>query len=701
MASEPKSDSITEVVEVDPSMEQEDQSSGIHEFQPDVIPRATVEQWFQTSKRSLSQFEELESRTQKVVEAHNFDWQDALRDISSSLFEEMQMLREMNKSLATLLEGGRRDSKGTINSHNGDETRQKEENEEEKTEEHEDEKQEEIEISIADICRIPWLEAAKLSSPPYQHFAIEIPYSEPSLGEIQALVGSNAQLALVSTGDAADRLPTTTLPERIRINGHRLKNFLDYEFCNGELSYNGRTPLAILRPFKLLVYFDEAIRAKVTEFEAVRKERHDLPEEEYLKGLSELTVEDKGYSKEDWRGMSVPELTALIMDCRCLTRFMDETIRPAQAHLATGPETVRFADLWFLFPQGSLVYIKGSSPPQKIWMVVQRTGGRRILETPGRDEKGLGNWTAFVLDCYYLDFDGARFIPVFRQFEIGGFDGTQAVKSLPVLPLPVAEREGLTDRAYLTARGEQFFNCTQNVLHLDYSGRCHYLDPSGRKLTDLVDKIPRSASCYSEQIDSDVIVDFTRALGEIPWWRPVAGEHVFGETDSLETGTETGVDKDGVWDKRFRDDFMETQTRKWESWAKTGGGPTGDDLLILPDRVYAFVLSTRRWGTFPASSLNNARYMTNQEDIHDPNSLSSNWKGAKWERAAERETQKRQPMAQTAPPRWPQGARPVLDSLALFQTEVRGRPFRFAEEQGYRHLCFTYSPIFPRMLLIA
>ncbi|RAL17393.1 ATPase [Aspergillus homomorphus CBS 101889] len=540
--------------EKDRRVEGEDESSKAPKSQLDTIPRATVEEWFKTSKSSLSRFEELESRTQRVVDAHGFDWQDALQDISSSLFEEMQMLRDLNEP-------------------------------------------QEIDISVAKIRYLPWGEAATLDCPPAKHFAIEIPHNEPSAGDIRASTGGSGQSVALLTGEEdTDSLPLTTLPERIRINSHRLKHLLDYEFGNGDLSYHGGTPLSILRPFKLLVYFDKPIRAKLAEFEAARKEIQDLSEEEYIQALVDSSVEDKGYSKDDWPSMSVLELTALIMDCRCLTQFMDETLRPAQMYLATAPEMVRFSDLWFLFAQGSLVYIKGSNPPQKIWKVVQRTGGRRILEGSGHPrDKTLGTWTTFVLDCFYLDYDGTRFIPVFRQFEISGFDGTQAVKSLPVLPLPVAEREGLTDRAYLATRGKQFVECTQQILHLDYSGRCHYLDPSGRKLTDMVDKIPSSASCYSEQIDSDVIVDFARALGEIPWWRPVTNDHTFGETLTAETGTDTGIERDAVWDKRFTDDFMEAQTLMWDAWAKTGGGPTDDDLLILPDRVFAFVLSTRRW----------------------------------------------------------------------------------------------------------
>ncbi|BCS12764.1 hypothetical protein ALUC_50810S [Aspergillus luchuensis] len=412
-------------------------------------------------------------------------------------------------------------------------------------------------------------------------------------------MASNYWDGIPHPGEATDGLPLTALPERICINPGGLSRFLNVHLCKKDRNVYDNTGLMILRPFKLLVYLDKAIRSQMKELEIYRKQKEDLPEEAYIEVLKTSPVDQmvlQMKAAQQVALLDVPELTELLLNFRCLTRWMDETLHPFQAQLAAIPEMVRFVDLWFLFSQGSLVYIKGSFPPQKIWKVVQRTGGRRYLGKSERiNEQGIGTWAPFVLDCFYLDFDGSQFVPIFRQFEISGFDGIQGVKYLPILPLSVAEKEGLTDKQYLMTRGRQFVDCTQKALHLEYSGRCHYLTPTGQKLTDLVDEVPRSASCYSEQIDSDVIVDFARAFDEIPWWRPAISNHDFGKTDQAELGSARGIDNDGVWNKRLTDDFMEAQTRMWESWARNGGGPTGEELLLLPDRVFAFVLSTRRW----------------------------------------------------------------------------------------------------------
>ncbi|RAH57114.1 hypothetical protein BO85DRAFT_422010 [Aspergillus piperis CBS 112811] len=528
----------------------------------DIIPRSAVEKWFNANDQSISQLKQLQDQADKAFEVAKFDWRNNIVDIIHCLSEQMAGLRKLNSEIAESLYEEKRNMR----------------------------------TSVPEIHRSSWGETAISSIFSTKYFSLEIPNTEPSVGDIIFMRRNRWSNAAFSK-ESSDPLPLTTLPERIKINSKRLMSFFNHEFCNGALDYDTTNPLKLLRPFKSLVYLEKNIRTRLTELETALKQRQD-DLEGGMQVLDKSTVEDNFYKDavEDPSSLDLFELTALIMDLRCLTQFMDETLGPAQASLAAAPEMVRFVDLWFLFAQGTLVYIRNSNAPQKIWKVVQRTGGRRYLgESRRTTDQTTGTWAPFVLDCFYVDFDGTKFIPVFNQVTINGFDGTQAIKSLPVLPFAVAEKEGFTDREYLMARGRQFFDCTKRFHHLDYTGRCHYLTPTGQKLTELVDEIPRSASFYSEHIDSDVIVDFARALEEIPWWRPMTGEHDFGDTDRAETEGGPGVENDEAWDKRFTDDFMEAQAQVWESWVKVGGGPADDDLLILPDRVFAFVLSTRRW----------------------------------------------------------------------------------------------------------
>ena len=63
------------------------------------------------------------------------------------------------------------------------------------------------------------------------------------------------------------------------------------------------------------------------------------------------------------------------------------------------------------------------------------------------------------------------------------------------------------------------------------------------------------------------------------------------ETDPFEEK----VEQDDVWDRRRRDEFINADELKLYPWPK-GIEPSGDDLLLLPDRVFGFVLRSRKWG---------------------------------------------------------------------------------------------------------
>ena len=64
-----------------------------------------------------------------------------------------------------------------------------------------------------------------------------------------------------------------------------------------------------------------------------------------------------------------------------------------------------------------MVYVKDKDIPQKVWRVVLATGGRRCLSAVdmSNDSEGIRGqpreplYTDFVLDCYYIDYDGSRY----------------------------------------------------------------------------------------------------------------------------------------------------------------------------------------------------------------------------------------------------------------------------------------------------
>lgn len=394
------------------------------------------------------------------------------------------------------------------------------------------------------------------------------------------------------------------LPERIRINSERLIVVLDYDLWDTTLrwSSSSHTAFVILRPFKLLVYQDSAIRNRLKDFERARTRLKQLTEEDYLREYEKDPEQDRPYiGRQNESAMTLSSLTGIINDLRCLIRFMDDYVAPAQIRFRDDPSQVRFSDLWYVFAPGSLIIVKDRNIPQKVWKVIQRTGGRRYLSRPDHINKSefSTRFSPFVLDCYHLDYDGVRYVRTYGRFTISDFEGVQSVNSLPVYPFRVSVKEGTIDRNDMIARGQQFVQCTK-VSHRYYSGRTHSRSPNGTKLSDGVLEVPDNASVFSERVDSEVIVDFERCLQEIPTWRPGSDVVDLSATDDNETGYGAShVDSDGVWDARSSEEFLEAETRKLREWEKLGSGPLDDeDLLLLPDRVFAFVLRTRKWGTY-------------------------------------------------------------------------------------------------------
>ncbi|KAL6697246.1 P-loop containing nucleoside triphosphate hydrolase protein [Trichoderma pleuroticola] len=294
--------------------------------------------------------------------------------------------------------------------------------------------------------------------------------------------------------------------------------------------------------------------------------------------------------------MDLSTLTGWLLDLGCVEEFIDTYIEPQRLHLASAPASVRFLDMWFLFPIGALVYVRDNNTPQKIWRVVQTAGGRKWMSKAPLVSEGYNEntFSDFVLDCYYLDYTGHEYVPVYARFSITNFAGIESTATLPVIPFTIALDLGYVIKEDLLTRAAKFQQLTQ-VSHRNYSGRSQDRTPWGTKLLELGTNALQNASIYSERIDSEVIVDFQRAIQEVPSWNPTAGTSLQPHIDdSHERPSDT--DPDSQWSRKFTQDYIATETLKWDQWAKKGSGPTDEeDLFLLPDRIFAFVLKTRTW----------------------------------------------------------------------------------------------------------
>ena len=333
-----------------------------------------------------------------------------------------------------------------------------------------------------------------------------------------------------------------------------------------------------------------------------------------------------------------------LRDFRCLVKFMDEELKPTLDNLKDEScPKILFRDLWHLFKPGDEVYSplgadnEGGGFPiplneekseivledqrsrsheryQNTWRVIQTANGRPILSA---GVNAFGDTTIpkvkvnpFFLKCYYIDYDGNRFFPVFHRFSIQYFEGERDVTALNIYPLKYA-KESAKLREQLKERGELFKQYT-TFKHQYYSGPTFVCHPCGCSYDE---------AYRIENIESEVVVDFTEAYRSCPDWLPIDdqqhGSNAMREDqrEALEAyPVSTWKDRDhNILDHEHEELFLgdsKIQDRMMDEWLSTDlifkDRPTpflekeGElrecDLVLLPSRVFAFVLRNRKFG---------------------------------------------------------------------------------------------------------
>lgn len=78
---------------------------------------------------------------------------------------------------------------------------------------------------------------------------------------------------------------------------------------------------------------------------------------------------------------------------------------------------------------------------------------------------------SFIIECFYIHFDGTRFGPVNATFQIRKFEGERMITSFPVVPLRCYENEEELRRKLLV-RGEKFTELSNSraTAHRKYKG---------------------------------------------------------------------------------------------------------------------------------------------------------------------------------------------------------------------------------------
>ncbi|KAJ5704061.1 hypothetical protein N7493_011199 [Penicillium malachiteum] len=123
---------------------------------------------------------------------------------------------------------------------------------------------------------------------------------------------------------------------------------------------------------------------------------------------------------------------------------------------------------------------------------------------------------SFIVECFYIDFDGVQYGPVNCTFQIRKYEGERDMSALPVYPLQ-CDPEPDSIREAMVARGENFavLSNPQKTAHKQYRGL--------------------TLNKHPEQVESQVIIDFQLAFLEMSDNRPQIGLDSLVDHDTRET----------------------------------------------------------------------------------------------------------------------------------------------------------------------
>ncbi|KAI1146151.1 hypothetical protein F4825DRAFT_441591 [Nemania diffusa] len=391
------------------------------------------------------------------------------------------------------------------------------------------------------------------------------------------------------------------LPERIKLCSIALRWACTEQFGLPYIPVN--RPIAILRPFKLIIYHENVLRKRLARLErrfenwdgkgTAKKEDNDITTEN---GSKETNY---GYLGEGVRNSVVA-----LLHLRCLIKFLDTKIKPRIQHIESYQcRKILFSDLWHLFKPGNEVVDQTEKQAYRIIRV--QTPPHRVEEPWKRwplnqfgNEKEKEDIIPMTVHCVYIDFDGKNLGPVSVKFSITSFGGLKDIKSLPIYPLRFSKDANL--RNNLVTRGKMLLNIA-TFKSMYYKG--FTLDTR-------------------DEIDSQVVVDFSEALsdGDRKQWAPNIGSlWTFNDDNEKYIGLDcdgpccgshiynsSGANIDLELTNNFLRKLMPSASFRAPSLmfsprlledAKPGTEtePTEDELAVMTYRAFAFVLRSRKW----------------------------------------------------------------------------------------------------------
>ena len=322
-----------------------------------------------------------------------------------------------------------------------------------------------------------------------------------SLHNMSELTDDMQPLSRVNTPDETG-LTTNTKPSRVAINSPSLINSLrkvtKYRFSS---RHN-----VLVHPFKPLIVYENELRQYTSNLhENLRRlEKRHCEEPAEADDSSEPACGTESKIQEN-RALDIEKTRRAIQELECLLEFMDNDLTELlhirkQLH-AQSLQKISFENLWLLFRPGTIAISPDptSDDNDTAYQILHVTGGRRILDLDNnsRSEEldNAGEFihnsqhgyavmssqecTDFVIDCFYMDFDGTSYGPRSQRFVISEYSAERDALSLPLYPIGLSSSPTEMRRKLLD-RGERFLECTRKGWYSYYNKALNEWDPHHR-----------------------------------------------------------------------------------------------------------------------------------------------------------------------------------------------------------------------------
>jgi hypothetical protein len=489
---------------------------------------------------------------------------------------------------------------------------------------------------IPQLCHKSWSDFMNKHAGEKYEYAIEVLVGEPEYHRptkdtkrIDRRQGNNRSLRpesevrtdSISSGRGDEAIP---IPERIRINSLWILDILSA--IDEHVDATG--PIVMLRPFKFLVHYENQIRDSIRVLEnQLNGPETTISPDQSAESLTSETSSKTCEVSAVFEDIEARQLS--LQHMQCLTEFIDRYIKPTMVRLEDNSDgKIQFRDLWYIFRPGEDIYMPIRLPRGPVsldaamttpemfqnrynmmWRVTGTGGGRPNLSV-GQSCNASLKPNPFKVNCYYIDFDGKYFCATIHTFSIMPFKGERDITSLDFFPVRFLKAAKGTVKDHLD-RGKMIFDSIANSFaQYYYAGSTLGVQPCGCPL--------QKEPLHQEHVESEIIIDFKTTLIKNPSWRPKPLPWIAPPVEQRELQERYPVqywndhgrtklmnrEHDHIYDDYHIDRESTTTFRNNEQiftpipadWLSNESMVPEKDVLLLPGRVFGFVLRTRAFG---------------------------------------------------------------------------------------------------------